>query len=329
MAYDGQVLRRARQRLEQRRQERETELEQRRRRVYDRVPRVEEIDRELRRNMARLLSVALQKGEDPTPTLRELERGSLALQRERADCLTRNGFPARYLDDMPECPLCGDTGYTEQGMCECLRELCRLEQIRELSDLLELGDQSFDTFRLDVYSDEPWPGRDISPRANMELVREICYNYAEKFGRFGIDNLFLSGGTGLGKTFLSACIARRVSELGYSVVYDTAVNVFARFEAQKFARGEEGSRMAAAQVHRYLACDLLILDDVGTELLTPFVQSAFYQLVNSRLVAGKRTIISTNLSPEEIARRYSPQLASRLQGEYRYLPFFGKDLRLK
>mgnify|MGYP000856913336 CR=1 FL=1 len=146
-------------------------------------------------------------------------------------------------------------------MCDCLKRLCAQEQIRELSKLLDLGEQSFDTFRLDYYSQAKWPGRGVSPRENMELVYEVCLNYAQKFGRFYFKNLFLSGAPGLGKTFLSACIARSVSEQGKSVVYDTAGSVFAQFENRKFLRDQEDLREARDETRRYLGCDLLILDE--------------------------------------------------------------------
>ena len=214
-------------------------------------------------------------------------------------------------------------------MCDCLKVLCTQEQIKELSQLLDLGEQSFDTFDLGFYSPEAWPAWGRSPRENMEKVLKICRDYAQNFGRYYFNNLFLSGSTGLGKTFLSACIARTVSENGFSVVYDTAGEVFARFETQKFSRDEEDAREARDDTRRYLRCDLLILDDLGSEMTTPFVQSALYQLVNSRLTAEKRTVISSNLTMDDVRGRYSPQIASRLEGEYRVLPFFGEDIRLQ
>ena len=226
------------------------------------------------------------------------------------------------------CPLCRDTGWQGAKMCRCLRQLCAQEQIKELSKLLDLGEQSFDTFRLDYYSQTPYPGRGASPRGNMELVYDVCLSYATKFGRFAIKNLFLSGAPGLGKTFLSACIARTVSENGFSVVYDTAGNVFAQFEARKFLRDSPNGLDARDETRRYLNCDLLILDDLGSELTTQFTQSALYELVNTRLVGEKHTVISSNLSMEEAARRYAPQIASRLDGEYHVLHFFGDDIRL-
>ena len=163
----------------------------------------------------------------------------------------------------------------------------------------------------------------------MDLVYEVCLNYAQKFGRFHFKNLFLTGAPGLGKTFLSACIARSVSEQGFSVVYDTAGNIFAQFENRKFQRDAEGVQTARDETRRYLNCDLLILDDLGSEMTTPFVQSALYQLINTRLTAGARTVISSNLTMDDVRRRYSPQIASRLEGEYRVLPFFGQDIRIQ
>ena len=327
MGYDANVLRRATQRLEQGRRERRERVENLRRDAYARQPKLERLDRQLQQTMAQLVAAALRQGEDPAQAVREVRERNLAIQQERAVLLGALGLPEDALDDKPACPLCGDTGWQGAKMCRCLRELCAREQIAELSKLLDLGEQSFDTFRMDYYSQTPWPGG-TSPRENMELVYEVCLNYAQKFGRFPICNLFLTGAPGLGKTFLSACIARTVSEKGHSVVYDTAGNIFAQFEARKFQRDSADGQEARDETRRYLNCDLLILDDLGSELVTQFTQSALYELVNSRLVGEKHTVISTNLTLEEAARRYPPQIASRLEGEYHALHFFGDDIRL-
>ena len=327
MGYDANVLRRATQRLEQGRRERRERVENLRRDAYARQPKLERLDRQLQQTMAQLVAAALRQGEDPARAVREVRERNLAIQQERAVLLGALGLPEDALDDKPACPLCGDTGWQGAKMCRCLRELCAREQIAELSKLLDLGEQSFDTFRMDYYSQSPWPGG-TSPRENMELVYEVCLNYAQKFGRFPIRNLFLTGAPGLGKTFLSACIARTVSEKGHSVVYDTAGNIFAQFEVRKFQRDSADGQEARDETRRYLNCDLLILDDLGSELVTQFTQSALYELVNSRLVGEKHTVISTNLTLEEAARRYPPQIASRLEGEYHALHFFGDDIRL-
>ncbi len=212
-------------------------------------------------------------------------------------------------------------------MCACLRELCAAEQMKELTRLLNLTEeQDFDRLRLDVYSDQPWQGG-RSPRENMRRVTAVCEGYARQFPDYPLKNLLLSGGTGLGKTFLSGCIAREVSNRGYSVVYDTAIHVFSTFEAKRFSRDTEEGRQARDETRRYLNCDLLILDDLGSELTNQLVQSALYELVNSRERAGLRTIISTNLSVEQMAERYTPQIVSRIGGLYRELTFYGQDLR--
>ena len=327
MGYDTNVLRRATQRLEQGRRERRERVENLRRDAYARQPKLERLDRQLQQTMAQLVAAALRQGEDPARAVREVRERNLAIQQERAVLLGALGLPEDALDDKPACPLCGDTGWQGAKMCRCLRELCAREQIAELSKLLDLGEQSFDTFRMDYYSQTPWPGG-TSPRENMELVYEVCLNYAQKFGRFHFKNLFLTGAPGLGKTFLSACIARSVSEQGFSVVYDTAGNIFAQFENRKFQRDAEGVQTARDETRRYLNCDLLILDDLGSELTTQFTQSALYELINTRLVSDRRTVISSNLTPEDVVRRYTPQISSRLLGEFYILHFFGDDIRL-
>lgn len=328
MAYDANVLRRATARLEDGKKARGEALRRREREIYAKAPRVAEIDRQLRRTILDIIAASLRDGTDPAPAIGVLRDKNLSLQAERERLLVELGYPGDVLEDKPDCPLCGDSGWVGARMCHCLKTLCTQEQMKELSKLLDLGEQSFDTFSIDWYSEDPWPGEARSPRENMEFIYDVCRHYAHKFGAFYVDNLLFTGGTGLGKTFLSACIARAVSENGFSVVYDSAVSVFARFEEQKFSKDSGDASMARDETRRYLGCDLLILDDLGSELTTPFVQSALYTLVNTRLQTGKRTVISTNLTMEDLRRRYSVQVASRLDGEYQALPFYGEDIRI-
>lgn len=328
MAYDPTVLRRATRRLEQSRKDREEARDALRRRLYNQFPELSDIDRQLKGTVLDIVSSSLRKGTDPTPALRVLRDGNMSLQARRAQLLQEAGYPPDALDDVPACRQCGDSGWVRGKMCQCLKELCAQEQVRELAGTLDFGEQSFDSFSLDWYSPLPWPGESLSPRENMEFIRDFCSNYAQKFGKFLFPNLFLSGDPGLGKTFLSACIARTVSENGFSVVYDTAGNIFAQFEARKFLRDSPDGIGARDETRRYLNCDLLILDDLGSELTTQFTQAALYELINTRLVSGRHTVISSNLSMAEIAQRYAPQIASRLEGEYHALHFFGDDIRL-
>ena len=203
-------------------------------------------------------------------------------------------------------------------MCECLRELCRQEQKKELTLLTGAARETFEGFRLSYYSDQVDPNLGVSPRAVMTGTLQTCRRYAQSF-TLKSGNLLLNGNPGLGKTFLSACIARTVADGGYSVVYETAVHLFSCLEEAKFTDSQEAKR----QAEKYTACDLLIVDDLGTEMTTQFVSSALYTVLNDRLLAGSPTVVSTNLQSDEIARRYSPQIASRLLGSYRLVAFVG------
>ena len=323
MAYDGKVMSRALQRFEQDRQQRREEYEQRREQLFRRQPRLRAIENELRGTMSHIISAALRQGQDPRTAVERLRDENLRLQQEKHTILRQMGLPEDCMDEKPICPLCGDTGYQDGRVCQCLKRYYAQEQQKELSRMLDLGNQSFDSFDLDYYSDRIAPGQPKSARRHMEeRVYETCVQYAHHFGR-KMENLLLFGAPGLGKTHLSAAIAREVSGQGFSVVYDTAAHVFERFETQKFSREEE----ADTDVGRILHCDLLILDDLGTEMTTAFVQSALYTIVNTRLMERRSTIISTNLSPVQLSQRYSPQLSSRIEGEYQLLPFVGEDIR--
>ena len=211
-------------------------------------------------------------------------------------------------------------------MCECLLRMYKQEQTEELSPLLRRGDETFDAFRLDYYSPETAPGEARSPREQMRTVLNICRAWAGSFGP-GSPNLLFTGAPGLGKTFLSAAIARVVSEAGAGVAYDTATALLASYEREKFSRDEDERADAASRIRQLTSCDLLILDDLGTEMATAFTQSALYSLLDGRLRAGKKTVISTNLDREGIRSRYGAALASRLTGEYEWLEFRGRDVR--
>lgn len=315
---DGRLLALAREEKASIRERSLAEEERRRRTAYARSPRLRAIDTRLIALVREFTDAVLGQGRP----VEEIRQEGDALHGERAAILAANGWPADWLDGAWACPRCRDTGYVEGRMCSCLEALYEKERARDLSALLKLGDESFDRFDLSYYSDVP-DAEGRSARRQMETVFGFCRDYADTFGPGSVD-LLLRGGTGLGKTFLSACIAREVSKKGVSVVYETAVAALAAFEAQKFHPSDE----ADERVRRLLSCELLILDDLGTELVTDFTRSALYTLVNSRLLAGHRTIISTNLTMDELERLYTPQLCSRLRGEYQDLPFVGTDIRL-
>lgn len=319
MAYSEQVLRRAQARLAQEKADHESESNARIEAIYRQYPRLREIDRGMRQSVAKAVAVAFRKGMDTTKAIAAIKEENLALQREREWILEANELDESALEPSVICPHCGGSGYVGAVMCECLRELCRQEQKKELSSLLS-GKEHFDLFRLEYYPMEPDPQTGVSPRMLMQNTFQHCRRYAREFSRKSPSLLF-TGGPGLGKTFLSACIARTVADNGFSVVYDTAGKLFSDFEAVKFG----GDRNDLTK--KYLECDLLIIDDLGTEMTTQFTQSVLYQVINTRMMEDKPVIISTNLTTEALSHRYSGPIASRLLGAYQLCPFLGRDIR--
>lgn len=328
MARDAKIMSAAYRQYQQDRDARRLELDRREAEVYRRLPRVEAIDRELRGTAAKIVLAAFERDGNPDQALLDLQKNNLALQRERAELLVGGGWPFDYLDGGPACAQCQDSGYLPDGTpCQCLSAYYTREQNRRLSKLLDLGNQSFETFSFDWYSPQVWEEYGRSPRENMRMVREICGEYARSFGRHS-GNLLFTGAPGLGKTFLSACIAREVSEHGFSVVYDTAAHIFQQFESAKFGRENPYEEDADREINRYLNCDLLIMDDLGTEMMTNFIPPVFYRTINDRLLNQRPTILSTNLKVDDLGQRYGGAALSRIRGEYQVLLFFGDDIRL-
>lgn len=319
MAYSSDIVRRARARLAERKADRESMQLSRLQQVYAQIPRVREIDLQLRRSMTLAAQAAFTQGTDAGAAMEQVKQANLALQAERKALIDAQ-FPPDFLDESPLCPHCGGSGYIGSNMCACLQALCREEQKKQLS-VLAASDQYFENFRLDYYSDLQ-SGRH-SPRSIMERTFHLCRRYASEFTPES-GNLLFNGGTGLGKTFLSACVAREVAEKGYSVAYETASHLFSKLEKNRFSPDADTQQA----VDTLMEADLLIIDDLGTELPGNFVTAALYSLLNDRLLAGKPMIVSTNLTVEELGKRYSPQIASRLQGSFTLLPFVGQDIRI-
>lgn len=320
MAYSSEVVQRARNRLAQAKEDRESENRQHLAEAYAKVPRIREIDMLLRRTMVQAAQAAFLQGSDGKELLEKARLQNLELQQERA-LLAYENFEEGYLDETPICEVCGGTGYVGSTMCECLAELCRQEQKKEIA-VLTGGKESFSQFRLDYYSDYTDSKYGASPRAIMERNFQNCRKYAAGFTP-NSGNLLFVGSTGLGKTFLSACIARAVAERGYSVVYETAGHLFSKLEQAKFGGGEDARR----EIAKYNTCDLLILDDLGTEFVTPYFITTFYSLLNNRLGAGLPTIVTTNIADGSLLeKRYTEKISSRLSS---FVPclFAGEDIR--
>lgn len=321
MGYSKEVIQRARTRLEQAKAERESENQRNLEIAYAREPRLKEIDLELRRTMILTAQAVFAQGGDVRAAMEQVRQKNLELQREREELIDAC-FEDGFLDESPICPHCGGTGYMGSKMCECLAELCRQEQKKELT-VLTGGKESFSQFRLDFYSNAFDPRYRASVRDIMEKNLNACRSYAATFSE-SAGNLLFVGGTGVGKTFLAISIARTVAERGYSVCYETASQLFTKLERARFNADEE----ARKETEKYTSVDLLIIDDLGTEMPGQFVNAALYSLLNDRLLSGKPMIITTNLNVEEAGRRYTPQIASRLYGSFVRYTFVGEDIRV-
>ena len=319
--YRSEIVMQARQRLAAQKADQESQYHQRLQEAYAKLPRLKEIDIALRKTMTLAAQTVFTQGGDPVAAMEQVKKENLTLQKERKALLEANFTPG-YLDETPVCTHCGGSGYVGSTMCRCLEQLCRQAQKTSLRQLTT-GMERFENFRLDYYPERFNGDIGASPRAVMELNLKVCRQYADAFAP-GIGNLLFVGNTGLGKTYLSACIADAVTDRGFSVAYESAPQLFGKLEKNRFNPDEE----SRSEAENFASCDLLIIDDLGTEMPGNFVTAAFYSLLNQRLLDGKCMIISTNLNVEEIARRYSPQIASRIQGNFKGMTFVGEDIRV-
>ncbi len=316
MAYTNEVIASARRALEEKRQAYENARESRTAEIYKVLPQVREMDQQMRTNMIRAVQQALAGGEAAIDRAR-MQNRTLEANRE---ALIRATLGEAYLDQAPLCLHCGGAGYVGTQMCVCLEELCRQEQGKQLRRLAREG--AFEEFDLSLFSDKVHPEFGLSPRSMMERLLKRAKSYAATFDS-GSDSLLFTGDTGLGKTFLSACIAKAVAQRGFSVGYESAPHLLEKLQKAKFSDDPQDAKNAA-----FLAeCDLLVIDDLGTEMVNQSTRSNLYVLVNDRLQGEKPTIISSNLRMQEFEQRYGRQVASRLLYAYTHYPFIGTDLR--
>ena len=283
--------------------------------IHAKYPDIKEIDRELRSTGLKIMTEAMKGKEGLEQRIQSLEEQNTLLQKLRNETLEKHGLPTDCTDPKYDCPDCTDTGYIGINMCHCFKAAlakCAFEN-SGLGALLK--EQSFDTFDLSFYLDSK------ENYEKMKLNLEKCKEYASSFDKNSPSLIFI-GATGLGKTHLSTSVARCVIEKGYNVIYESAPKVFKDFNSEQF-KDESGL------TEKYFDCDLLILDDLGTEMHTSFTVSALYNLINSRINDGKTTIINTNLSIEELRKTYNDRITSRIFGCFEPLVFSGKDIRLQ
>ena len=287
-------------------------------RIRAEIPEIFEIDKVLSRTGMDIMKI-ITEGGDTTKKIAALEERNNSLIAEREAILTAHGYPADYTDVHYDCDKCGDTGFVDTVMCECMKKAL-VKAGFESSGLGGLiGKQRFDNFELKYYSRE----NDVCKR--VEKYRDILKSFALEFCGDTYKNFILMGSTGLGKTHLSTAVAERVIERGFDVLYVSATSMLGDFEKERF--GNENAAASGNDTERYYSCDLLIIDDLGAEVVNKFTQSYLYDVINTRMNNRKCTMINTNLTATEIMSVYAERIHSRVFGEYLPMAFSGVDIR--
>lgn len=283
--------------------------------IYKKLPEIKEIDEKII-NLGIKLTKAAMSADSERDT--DAENLLVSLEGKKKSLLTQNGYAEDYLSNASNCPLCRDSGYVGGAMCKCLKKM--LSEF-DFSASVEAPEYSFERFRTDIYSDEIIPKYKLSPRTQMKNVFDYCKRYTETFSK-NSDNILMYGGAGLGKTYICNCIAKELSKRGFNVILSSAYNIFEIISKNKFNYKTDFT----SDINRYYDCDLLIMDDLGTEFVTEYSVSALFDIINYRLTHHKPIIINANLSLQDMSSRYSDRIVSRLL-TFRHLLFLGNDIR--
>jgi DNA replication protein DnaC len=304
------------------------EADLKREKLYRDLPRLAEIDKELSLSSIKLSKIYLSGPEDLDVQVDKLKQEIDDLKRERQAIYRQNKIPDNYLDLECECKKCRDTGYTPDGKrCTCFnRQIINyLFQMSNMVNMLEK--ENFNTFDINIFSNEQYKNEKLTPRQNMYYILEISEDFCNNFHTSNM-NLLFYGGTGLGKTFMCNCIANELLSKEVSVLYQTAFSLFEIIENHKFNKLNE-SEENRINYNMIFECDLLIIDDLGTEVGNSFTNAELFNIINERMINEKKTIISTNLSLEQLRDTYSDRITSRVLNNFIPLKFYGKDLRFK
>ncbi|MBQ7335251.1 MAG: ATP-binding protein [Clostridia bacterium] len=322
MGYNKENFKRIRAEYETKTFLAQSEADARREELYREIPDLQELDRRLSEFGLRIMQTALNNG-DTADGIAALRAENERICKLRASLLRSNGYPEDYSDPKYECIQCRDTGYVGIKMCGCMRRRL-IEAGMDSSGLSALmRKQSFENFSTDYYRANPEEYQIMSE--NYRNIHRYAQNFSIEPNRPMPSSLLFLGGTGLGKTHLSTAVARVVIERGYDVYYNSAVGMLSDFERQRFGNGLAAS--GADDTARYTECDLLIIDDLGTEVVNQFTLSCLYHVINTRLNLQRPMIISTNLKSAELRKNYTDRIASRLTGEFQVIPFYGTDIR--
>lgn len=293
--------------------------------VYKTIPEMKEIDDKVIRSSIESAKLLLYGNEDALNSLKKVTKEA---SKKRTQLLEQHGFPKDFLQPSYYCPDCKDTGYIGKEKCHCFKQAI-VDIVYSQSNIkTAIAVENFSAFSYEFYSDDyVEPSIKMTPRQNIKKAVQACKHFIENFD-YEFNNLLLYGNTGVGKTFLANCVAKELLDCAHTVIYLTAFQLFDILEKNKFGKSEENFE-SQNQFEYILDCDLLIVDDLGTELNNTFVSSQLYLCINERFLRRKATIISTNLSLDNINANYSERVFSRIASNYTLLKIVGDDIRLK
>ncbi len=305
------------------------ELEKRKEEIHSLIPRIREIEKEIAKSSIQISkTILLSNNTNKELLLKELEEKIKFLQQEKAIILTENNIPLSYMKRHYYCDLCNDTGFKNDTnqLCNCFYQKL-IKKSYKLSNLDKvLEKENFSTFDINIFSDKPFEDYKLSPKDNMTQLLTVVESFVHNF-KPGLENLLFYGTTGLGKTFLCNCIAKSLLDKGEIVVYHSSFKILEILEVNRFNKDVEDKEYYKLQYDLLFESDLLIIDDLGTEMINSFSSSELFNVINSRLNSRKSTIISTNLTPIQIQQNYSERISSRVFGDYKMLNFYGPDIR--
>lgn len=293
--------------------------------VYSKIPQIKDIDIEIKQASIDLSKCIIENPINYQEVTNKLKSKIEKLKREKAILLTENNIPLEYLNINYTCNKCQDTGYLNNGKkCSCFKQelINRAYGMSNLENVLKK--ENFSNFDINIFSDKNMEEEEKSPRENMMNILNISEGFVINFEKENRENLLFYGQTGLGKTFMANCIAKSLLDKGYIVIYQTAFKIMDIISNHKFNRYNSSGE---DEYNLLFTADLLIIDDLGTEFTNSFTNTEIFNIVNTRLLEGKKMIISTNLSPKEFADTYTDRTFSRIFSNFIPLKFYGDDLR--
>lgn len=311
---------------ENKRDRNEKERKKRVKEVYSKMPAVKRIDEDIQKiglDMSKAVIISPNKYKD---IMEEAKESIEKLKMEKAFLLTESNIELDYMDLRYDCSRCEDTGYLKNNRrCSCLNQemVSRAYKMSNIEHVLEK--ENFKNFNIDLFANQSFEGEVMTPRENMLDILGISEGFVNNFDDNNGDNLLFYGTTGLGKTYLCNCIAKALLDKNRIVIYQTAFTILDILENRRFGKGDKD--LSNYQYNLLFDADLLIIDDLGTEVSNTFTNAEIFNIVNTRLLRSKKTIISTNLTPKEISDTYTDRVFSRIFDKFNPLKFYGNDLR--